>query len=544
MYPGEIQHTTPSSQPVVIAKPYVQIVEQPAGAVRFRYECEGRSAGSMPGVSNSNDNKTFPAIKVMGYKGRAFAVVSCVTADAPYRPHPNKLVGREGCKHGVCTLQIPSDTMTIKFSNLGIQCVTRKRIGTSLRDRQSRRIDPFGTGFEYKGNINQAIVRLCFQVFLEGNTKGKFNVALDPVVSEPIIDKKKISELVINKLSHCTSYVDANGGDIILLCGKIIRNDIQIRFFEEKDGATVWEGYGQFKPSNIHKNVAISFRPPRYQDQDVQEPVKVFIQLRRPSNGELSEPLPFQFLPLPDRKRKRLKFADMPRLMNQLGPSGSNIWPQGGLVDAPQVAQPEAINFPTYCDLPSTSSAPQPTFSENWNLLCIPEKKLDRREALNVETSDPTIPKHINISSGDLGSLVAVSNNSNCQYLPPTNCDPLPPFSQNWNYPCFAGKKMVCDNSMNPERDEPVLPSSVKQININAGDSFGSLINIDNLQDHPVGSSSPPLMHYNFPYLPDKESEYIQLIDQPRTDTSPDYILRNINISTGDLDGRKEDVRQ
>ncbi|KAL3278526.1 hypothetical protein HHI36_024216 [Cryptolaemus montrouzieri] len=94
---------------------------------------------------------------------------------------------------------------------------------------------------------------------------------------------------------------------------------------------------------------------------------------------------------------------------------------------------------------------------------------------------------------------------------------------------------MVCDNSINPGRDEPVLVSSVKQININAGDSFGSLINIGDLQDYPVGSSSSPLIHYNFRYLPDKEPEYIQLIDQQRMDTSPDYTLKNLNISTGDL---------
>lgn len=64
----------------------VRIIEQPASkALRFRYECEGRSAGSIPGVNSSPENKTFPTIQVVGYKGRAVVVVSCVTKDEPFK---------------------------------------------------------------------------------------------------------------------------------------------------------------------------------------------------------------------------------------------------------------------------------------------------------------------------------------------------------------------------------------------------------------------------------------------------------------------------
>ena len=48
-----------------VPKPYVEIVEQPATkALRFRYKCEGRSAGSIPGVNSTPENKTFPTIRV------------------------------------------------------------------------------------------------------------------------------------------------------------------------------------------------------------------------------------------------------------------------------------------------------------------------------------------------------------------------------------------------------------------------------------------------------------------------------------------------
>ncbi|KAJ8913954.1 hypothetical protein NQ315_015192 [Exocentrus adspersus] len=304
-------------------QPYVRIIEQPASkALRFRYECEGRSAGSIPGASSTPENKTFPTIQIVGHQGRAVVVVSCVTKDAPYKPHPHNLVGREGCKRGVCTLEIPTDTMTVHFSNLGIQCVKKKDIEHALRIREEIRVDPFRTGFAHRNqptSIDLNAVRLCFQVFLEGDTPGKFTVPLQAVVSEPIYDKKAMSDLSIIKLSDCVSYVDGGRKDIILLCEKVAKEDIQVRFYEEKGD---WEAFADFQPSQVHKQHAIWFRTPRYKTLDVTEPVKVFIQLRRPSDGAASEPLPFELLPLDSEpgilKRKRQKIDDPSLILKHL----------------------------------------------------------------------------------------------------------------------------------------------------------------------------------------------------------------------------------
>ncbi|XP_029166122.1 embryonic polarity protein dorsal-like [Nylanderia fulva] len=305
-----IQTTDPGSMATIAmdgdhVQPYVEILEQPASkALRFRYECEGRSAGSIPGINSTPENKTFPSIRIVGYNGRAMVVVSCVTKDAPdnkgYRPHPHNLVGKEVCKKGVCTVEVPAGNMVVTFSNLGIQCVKKKDIEEALRVRQELRVDPFRTGFEHKRHptsIDLNAVRLCFQVFLEGSQKGKFNKPLPPVVSDPIYDKKAMSDLVICKLSHCSASV-AGGMDMILLCEKVAKEDIQVRFFEERDGQLLWEGYGDFQPTHVHKQTAIAFRTPSYRTQQVEQPVQVYIQLRRPSDGATSEPLPFQMLPL------------------------------------------------------------------------------------------------------------------------------------------------------------------------------------------------------------------------------------------------------
>lgn len=137
-------------------KPFVRIVEQPAKcAIRFRYECEGRSAGSIPGVNSTPENKTFPTIQVCNYNGKAVVVVSCVTKEPPYRPHPHNLVGKEGCKKGVCTLVIDNNPeMICTFTSLGIQCVKRNKIEESLKLRELIKVDPFRSKFYNAENIS------------------------------------------------------------------------------------------------------------------------------------------------------------------------------------------------------------------------------------------------------------------------------------------------------------------------------------------------------------------------------------------------------
>lgn len=81
----------------------------------------------------------------MGHKGRAVLVVSCVTKDKPFRPHPHSLVGRDNCKNGIYTMEINSESMIASFQNLGIQCVKRKDIYEALRVREEIRVDPFNS---------------------------------------------------------------------------------------------------------------------------------------------------------------------------------------------------------------------------------------------------------------------------------------------------------------------------------------------------------------------------------------------------------------
>lgn len=49
----------------LLQKPKLVVVEEPKErGMRFRYECEGRSAGSILGTSSTETTKTQPAIEV------------------------------------------------------------------------------------------------------------------------------------------------------------------------------------------------------------------------------------------------------------------------------------------------------------------------------------------------------------------------------------------------------------------------------------------------------------------------------------------------
>lgn len=190
--------------------------------------------------------------------------------------------------------------MTVSFPNLGIQCVKKKDIDESLTLRQQIRVDPFQTGFTHKNNpqnIDLNCVRLAFQVFLEGNEKGAFTFALKPVVSDPIYDKKAKCDLTICRLTETSGPV-AGGKEILLFCDKITKDDIQVRFYEELNGHLVWEGFGDFQPSDVHKQYGICFRTPRYKNIEIEQPVQVQLQLKRPSDGAVSESRSFEFIPL------------------------------------------------------------------------------------------------------------------------------------------------------------------------------------------------------------------------------------------------------
>ncbi|XP_074536509.1 transcription factor RelB isoform X2 [Halichoeres trimaculatus] len=306
----------------ILDKPKLVVVEEPKErGMRFRYECEGRSAGSILGTSSTENNKTQPAIEIHGPIDRIKRVTvtaSLVTKDPPHRPHPHCLVGKD-CPNGagICVVTFnPHSSRRHSFTNLGIQCVKRKDLDGSLEKRRNLNIDPFQTGHS-KGieDMDMNAVRLCFQCELEWDDGRKDS--LSPVMSNPIYDKKATttSQLKITCLNlyrgPCTGKTE-----IYMLCDKVQKDDIEIIF---RRGS--WKACAEFAQTDVHRQIAIVFKTPPYQEQDLTEEVEVNVLLRRLSDQMESEPVVFTYLPYnPDPyevKRKRkikpdINFRDRP----------------------------------------------------------------------------------------------------------------------------------------------------------------------------------------------------------------------------------------
>ncbi|XP_056906444.1 transcription factor RelB isoform X1 [Takifugu flavidus] len=300
----------------ILQKPKLVVVEEPKErGMRFRYECEGRSAGSILGASSTETNKTQPAVEIQGpidHLKKVTITVSLVTKDPPHRPHPHCLVGKD-CPEGsgICLVIInPHSNRRHSFNNLGIQCVRRKELDMSLQKRRSQNIDPFQTG-DSRGieDMDMNAVRLCFQCELEWDD-GR-NDSLSPVVSSPIYDKKATTTSQL-KITCLNQYRGSCAGktEIYMLCDKVQKDDIEIIFRQDS-----WKANGEFAQTDVHRQIAIVFKTPPYQDQDITEEVEVSVLLRRISDQMESEPIKFTYLPHnPDPyevKRKRKIKSDV-----------------------------------------------------------------------------------------------------------------------------------------------------------------------------------------------------------------------------------------
>ncbi|CAB1343941.1 unnamed protein product, partial [Coregonus sp. 'balchen'] len=176
---------------------------------------------------------------IMNYCGKGKVRVSLVTKNEPYRPHPHDLVGKD-CKEGFYEVEFGPER---KFPKSGYPVCEEERVPREQLLQTE----------EYDLNV----VRLCLQVFLQDDS-GQYTRALNPIVTNPIYDN----------------------------------NDIEVRFF-----CPGWEAKGSFSQADVHRQVAIVFKSPPYYDTSITGPVTVHMQLRRPTDQEVSEPMEFRYLP-------------------------------------------------------------------------------------------------------------------------------------------------------------------------------------------------------------------------------------------------------
>lgn len=337
--------------------PYLRIVEQPKQrGFRFRYGCEGPSHGGLPGASSEKNRKSYPQVKICNYQGAARVVVQLVTNTDQAHLHAHSLVGKQ-CEKGICIADLQPKDSSISFPNLGILHVTKKNVSKVLEERM---IEAFRMGYNcgiyihpeidaLQGEVRMpreltdaernlftgasvhqskemdlSVVRLMFTAFLP-DSDGGFSRRLDPVISDPIFDSKapNASNLKIVRMDRTAGCV-TGGEEVYLLCDKVQKDDIQVRFYEDYETGLTWEAYGDFSPTDVHRQFAIVFKTPKYRDQNLQKPISVFVQLKRKSDNETSEPKPFTYHPqiIDKEEVQRKRQKTLPNFQDYSGAGG------------------------------------------------------------------------------------------------------------------------------------------------------------------------------------------------------------------------------
>nr|XP_020646846.1 nuclear factor NF-kappa-B p100 subunit isoform X1 [Pogona vitticeps]XP_020646847.1 nuclear factor NF-kappa-B p100 subunit isoform X1 [Pogona vitticeps]XP_020646848.1 nuclear factor NF-kappa-B p100 subunit isoform X1 [Pogona vitticeps] len=324
--------------------PFLTIIEQPKQrGFRFRYGCEGPSHGGLPGASSEKGHKTYPTVKISNYAGMARIEVDLVTHTDPPQVHAHSLVGKQCNDDGNCIVTVGPKDMTAQFNNLGVLHVTKKNMMEIIRakvqkQRMRNRLQPLTESEqeaieqeakELKKTMDLSIVRLRFSAYLR-DSSGNFTLALKPVISDPIHDSKSpgASNLKISRMDKTAGSV-RGGDEVYLLCDKVQKDDIEVRFYEDDENG--WQAFGDFSPTDVHKQYAIVFRTPPYHKTKIDRPVTVFLQLKRKRGGDVSDSKQFTYYPVVEDKeeveRKRKK--TLPQFPQHFG-GGAPMGGSGG----------------------------------------------------------------------------------------------------------------------------------------------------------------------------------------------------------------------
>ncbi|XP_048516879.1 nuclear factor NF-kappa-B p110 subunit isoform X2 [Dendroctonus ponderosae] len=317
--------------------PYLKFLEQPTNKFRFRYKSEmAGTHGSLCGMNSDRSRKqTYPTVELVNCTEKA-TVRCCIyqyNIEDDFKPHPHRLIMKKGRSeeddpHDI--LVGPEEGFTATFHSMGIIHTARKNIVSELvrkksllhreliasREGRVRELtlkeltDIKGLAQEESKSINLNIVRLRFDAFVIKN--GIRHPICPPIYSHGINNLKcaLTGDLRIVRMDHCTS--PAKGGqEIFLLVERVTKKNIQIRFFElNDDEQEVWQGWGKFSELDVHHQYAIVFKTPMYdRNPNITQPVKVYMELVRPSDSAKSEWKEFRFIPSnefrPGSKRPR-----------------------------------------------------------------------------------------------------------------------------------------------------------------------------------------------------------------------------------------------
>ncbi|CAH1646409.1 unnamed protein product [Spodoptera littoralis] len=296
--------------------PFLSIAVQPEKYKRFRYEDELTSTTVLQGAKTTTEGDddeitTYPTLMVNNVEkhDKALIVISTVTANEPFRAHPNGLMGRN-CFSYVYSKEVelrPGNNMIV-FNDLRIIRVKTADYKHALRIREVQKVDPFQKGFRHEltKDFTLTELRLCFEVKLRRCKK-----VLEPIVSNPIYNTRRSTKPQIHH--YAPGSGSAKGGAKLLILCSVVKEEIEVVFFTKpSDSEPAWESHAM--GLKVHGTQSLYCFAPPYRDTNIKESVTVYFELRRKSDDTRSNAEKFHYLPYDTDEeivnRKKLKIID------------------------------------------------------------------------------------------------------------------------------------------------------------------------------------------------------------------------------------------
>ncbi|EEC07328.1 nuclear factor nf-kappa-B P105 subunit, putative [Ixodes scapularis] len=270
--------STPYPPPVCLpSAATLTIVEQPMKETRYRYKSESGSHGPLIGESSTPQRKTYPSVRpawtgvCLEPVGRHFGdelkerVTKVKRGDPraqlqnhdpglPHRiraslwladreePHVHRLTMKGRDEEDCCYVTVRED---------GRATLARKGSQVDRVAEEARRL--LGEAKKEAAELNLNLVRIQFSA--ECCQDGVWRT-LCCVYSNPVANSKA-GKLKITKVNR-TSGSCSGGDEVWILCEKINKKDIQIKFFEEDEETRVrtWEALASFAESDVHYQVS------------------------------------------------------------------------------------------------------------------------------------------------------------------------------------------------------------------------------------------------------------------------------------------------
>lgn len=280
------------------------IVEQPMKETRYRYKSESGSHGPLIGESSTPQRKTYPAVRLENYDtGLPHRIKASLWLADKEEPHVHRITMKGRDEEDCCYVTVREDGRAM-FPSMSIVFQQKKTVADILYKRKrencggqpspddARRLLNEAKKEAAEMNLNLVRIQFTAECCQDGVWKPVCYAYSNPIANS------KAGKLKISKVNR-TSGSCSGGDEVWILCEKINKKDIQIKFFEEDEETRrrTWEALATFAESDVHYQVAIIFRTPSYRDPHLQHEAKVKFQLLRKSDNEFSEPVEFTYLP-------------------------------------------------------------------------------------------------------------------------------------------------------------------------------------------------------------------------------------------------------